>query len=425
MKFYRNVQEKYREASLRNGLKAGDLTEDDVRLIKTFVNEKQAANNWKEHRVQKSTMDLRQWRRFIKKPYRECGIDDIYSGINALKNGNSQRGTPFSQNTIHDYIKVLKWFLKWGIENGHFTLPKDKISGLKIPAQNTHTTIPEQLLTADDIKTLIEAAKGSQYPSRDQALIAVLFESGCRIGELSSLCWRHVTPTEYGFGLTIEAKKTKNQRYTGLVMAAPYLAIWKNDYPSVIQPDKPVFIAMWDRIHSKRSQNGQSEKASQSYAPLEYSAIVALLQRIVRRTHLEKRVHCHLFRKSRITDMIRHNYQESIIKQVAWGNTNTKQFQTYVVLAPTDVDAEIMERTGIKPKKETSHENPLTPKICSWCKTVNPVTSVYCGICARPLTEEAALELQTAEIEIRNDPRYKAILDLLSDPKKVKTLLES
>lgn len=29
MKFYRNVQEKYREASLQKGFVAGDLTEDE------------------------------------------------------------------------------------------------------------------------------------------------------------------------------------------------------------------------------------------------------------------------------------------------------------------------------------------------------------------------------------------------------------
>ena len=48
MKFYRNLQERYREASLQHGLDCGDLIEDDVNLIKAFVNKKQAANNGKE-----------------------------------------------------------------------------------------------------------------------------------------------------------------------------------------------------------------------------------------------------------------------------------------------------------------------------------------------------------------------------------------
>ncbi|MDD1698751.1 MAG: hypothetical protein LUQ36_10330 [Methanoregula sp.] len=47
MKFYRNLQERYREASLQHGLDCGDLIEDDVNLIKAFVMKNPAANNWK------------------------------------------------------------------------------------------------------------------------------------------------------------------------------------------------------------------------------------------------------------------------------------------------------------------------------------------------------------------------------------------
>ncbi len=55
-----------------------------------------------------------------------------------------------------------------------------------------------------DIVALVEAAKGSQYPARDQAFITVLYESGVRIGELATLYWRDVTPMEYGFRLFVK-----------------------------------------------------------------------------------------------------------------------------------------------------------------------------------------------------------------------------
>lgn len=48
MKFYWYLQERNREDSLQHGLDCGDLIEDDDNLINAFVNEKQAANNWKE-----------------------------------------------------------------------------------------------------------------------------------------------------------------------------------------------------------------------------------------------------------------------------------------------------------------------------------------------------------------------------------------
>jgi hypothetical protein len=36
---------------------------------------------------------------------------DLYAGLNAMQAGKSARGTPYKQNTRHDYIKALKSFV--------------------------------------------------------------------------------------------------------------------------------------------------------------------------------------------------------------------------------------------------------------------------------------------------------------------------
>ncbi len=58
------------------------------------------------------------------------------------------------------------------------------------------------------------------------------------------------------------------------------------------------------------------------------------LQRITaKRAGITKRVHPHLFRKSRITHLIQQNYQETVIKQMMWGNLAPDMFRTYAVLS--------------------------------------------------------------------------------------------
>ena len=74
MMFYRNVQEKYRENSIRKAIEAGQITDDDARLIRSYVAEYQAVRHVKEHRVQKTLFDLIQWRRFIRCEYRSATI---------------------------------------------------------------------------------------------------------------------------------------------------------------------------------------------------------------------------------------------------------------------------------------------------------------------------------------------------------------
>lgn len=48
--------------------------------------------------------------------------------------------------------------------------------------------LPEELLTEEDVTKLIEAA---QHP-RDKALVFLLYESGCRIGELLNVKIKNV-----------------------------------------------------------------------------------------------------------------------------------------------------------------------------------------------------------------------------------------
>ena len=91
------------------------------------------------------------------------------------------KGT-YSEWTKRDFNVTLKKFYKWLKGNGEFPpevkwlSTKPNKSKLKLPGQ-------DGLLTEDDIKTLIAA---SDHP-RNKSLISLLYESGCRIGEIGLL----------------------------------------------------------------------------------------------------------------------------------------------------------------------------------------------------------------------------------------------
>ena len=61
------------------------------------------------------------------------------------------------------------------------------MSKVKLPGQ-------DGLLTEDDIKKLVEA---TDHP-RNKALISLLYESGCRVGEIASLQINNVAFDEKG-----------------------------------------------------------------------------------------------------------------------------------------------------------------------------------------------------------------------------------
>jgi len=362
--FYNNEYRWDSRASLASGVRDGVITQDDNGLIVEYLTEKQARDHITISRINKIATILVNFRRFLPVPYREATMGDVYTGITALRTGTSQRGTPFKQNTIHSYIRITKPFLQWMIENEYSTLPEKKVAKIKAPGVDTQTTTPDEILTTEEVLTLIAACTHS----RDRAIISTLYESGCRVGELARLSWRDLIFDKYGVRCYITDTKTSKKRYARLTIAQQYLANWKNDTRDC-SPDARVFV----NLITKK--------------PIEYFTIVRLIERTVDRAGITKRVTPHLFRKSRITHMVAQNYQESVIKKSMWGNLSTDMFSTYVCLAEQDIDAEILDKAGIERKADTL--NPLAPVPCPVCHHVNPPAVDWCNRCGTALSTEA------------------------------------
>ncbi len=372
----------------RRSLAEGRLTDDDRRLIEEYLSERQATRQIGNQRVLKMRYHLITWRRFIARPYAEMTIGDLYAGLNALQTGASRRGKPFKQNSKHDYIVVLKSFVLWLIANNYSTLPAGKIRDIRVPAVDHNTTTPAALLTPEDVKQLLSGCRSV----RDRAIFAVLYESGARIGEVARLRWRDVEFDDYGFGVHINDTKENQVRYARCTWAREMLAAWRNNYPAELHPDAWVFL-------SSRKE------------PMNYDQIRQRIKMAAERAGLEKRVHLHLFRKSRATHMIQQNYQESVIKKMLWGNLNTSMFETYVVLSESDIDAEILSRAGIETRKP--EPDPLAPVPCPHCHAICASISRFCSSCGQALSAEAGEELESAKDLIWRNP--ETVLEIAAE----------
>jgi len=368
------------KATLSKGIQEETITSRDEALIKEYLEEKKANDHIQLMRVNKITSILVNFRRFLIRPYSDADMGDVYVAVNSLKAYRSPRGKPYSQNTVHTYITIVKPFLLWLIESEYCSLPEKKVKKLSGPGVDSSTTEPEDLWSPEEIQELVKACKHS----RDRAIISVLYESGCRISELGRLRWKDAVFDQYGVKLYLEDRKEDKKRYARLTMARSYLAAWKGDCPDA-SPDAPMFTNLQDK------------------SPVEYITIIRLLERLKKDAGIEKRLTPHLFRHSRITHMIAQNYQESAIKKMMWNNLNTKMFETYVSLGEDDIDAEVLERQGIQKKKTTAQQNPLAPIPCPDCHVPNRPGARFCDVCGRPLTEEAASSLESKKRDISQD----------------------
>lgn len=367
--FYHDTHKYGYRTAINNAIKKNIITQGDKELITEYLTDKQVQDHISDSRVDKITSILIGFRKFLLVEYSSADIAEVYEAIKDLKNGNSKKGKPFKQNTIHTYVVILKPFFTWMIQNGKTNLPIKKIRAIKPPAKETNTTNPDEIHTVEEIEKVIDAC---QNP-RDKALVSVLYESGMRIGELAGLTWRQVVFDDRGVKCYINDMKEKQRRYTRLTMSHEYLARW-HKYCSDRSPDARVFVNLQDK------------------SPLKYITIRRLLDRLQVASGIEKPLRPHLFRKDRITHMIAQNYQESMIKKTMWGNLHTDMFETYVCLAESDIDNEFLTKAGLERIKD--HDRELKPIPCVICGYVNEPKADYCSRCGTTLSEKAAVSLQ-------------------------------
>ena len=122
-------------------------------------------------------MKISEW---MNKSFKKANKSDIIKVVQIIENQD------YTPHTKHDYKIVIKRFFKW--LKGSKNYP-DEVEWIKSTIKETNKIIPEELLTEEEVKRLINAA---QHP-RNKAMVALLYESGCRVGELLSLQIKHIT----------------------------------------------------------------------------------------------------------------------------------------------------------------------------------------------------------------------------------------
>lgn len=367
-----------------NALTTDRISKNDADLITRFIHDQQATKAIKEIRCSKLAQTLTSWRQFMTLGFSEITRDDLFSSISKL---NQSR---YKRNTRNDHIVILKQFFSWLIRRQLTKIKKEELDEISAPGVDSESTEAKDLLTRDEVIQIVKACKNL----RDRAIVVTLYESAARISELARVRWGDLEYTENGIiNLTIHDEKTQKKRYAPLLLSIEYLAAWRSGYPGIPSNDA---IAFPDSISGEM---------------LEYRAILQQITRAAARAKIGKRCNPHVFRKSRLTEMVREGYQESVIKEIGWANPSSQMLKTYIKLGKDDVLNEFMTRSGIKKREEKAKDN--APRQCSYCFAMNSPISDFCHKCGAPLTDEVRQSLESKTNAIEQSPRYQPDIEKL------------
>jgi site-specific recombinase XerD len=246
--------------------------------------------------------------------------------------------------------------------------------------QRSRVRTPQDLLTDREIAALLRACEDASNPlevKRNRALIAVLYESGCRVGEIVNLKNRDVVRTDYGFRITVEGKT--GRRTIPLVESAPYLLEWAEVHPRGDDPDAPLFPSL-DFNHYGKKLNRRS--------------VYDIIRELAKKAGIEKRVYPHLFRHTRATELT--NYvSELYLKQILGWSKTSDMPAFYVHLSGRDVEREVLRIHGLVPPEQLKPI--LSKRKCPICEHENDPHRLYCEACGSPLKTGAVVLKELSE----------------------------
>jgi len=279
----------------------------------------------------------------------------------------------YSPWTRHTYKVMIRKFICW-VKNCEEGVIPDEVKWIKTNVNRAEIKLPGEggIITKEEIDKAISVCD----TLRDKAFLNVLYESGCRIGELASLKLSNLQFDKYGVQIHVFGKT--GARRIRLVNSSFVLRAFLESHP--FKQDNNSIL--W----YKSTKNKES---------LTYNAFAKIVRVAFKKAGIKKRCNPHLFRHSRATEMASFLTEFQMNQYFGW-KQGSDMPSTYVHMNGKEVDSAILAMNGIKESKEGFTKKPL---ICNRCEFLNPCGTQFCLKCSLPLEEKAVIELEERERE--------------------------
>jgi integrase len=283
-----------------------------------------------------------------------------------------------AEGTVRNYKKALKKFFSW--REAEFA---DEIT-IGAPIERKHD--PEAEITDEELAAMFNACAEFDAAARDKALIALLRDTGLRLGAVLSLRVGDVDLSDRRATVRIntDANVKDASGKKPLTWSRGYLANWMDIHPRPSTTD----VAL---IHKTRRFDENDDGAlRQQYAGRRVS-------KIAEAAGLDStRVHAHLFRGTAISEWIREGLSDQQIKHRADWDEDTREMSTYSLVTDEEMNDSIFDVYDIG---DTGEQRTPSLEECKQCRTPLRGDERFCPSCAAPL-DPTAVEA-TEEIKDR------------------------
>ena len=306
--------------------------------------------------------------------------------------------------TVSIHKRSLRNLFKWMNDGEH---PKET-AWIQTNHNGNSGKLPQDLLTKEDVEAQIEAC----HNPRDKALVAILWETGARIGELIDVTVGDVEDRKHGKKITIDGKT--GSRRLPLVESVPYLNKWLNEHPN---PEKDA--PLWCKIQ----QGGPDDQLGYRYIREK------ILKKTMERAEVDKPSNPHHYRHSRASHLATRMTEAELCEWFGWVQGSDVPAK-YVHLSGRDIDNKYDAMHDLVDENEEEDEASVVE--CPRCDELNESGAKFCMRCGFALDVDAAEEVERVEEETTESAEpeelevaQKLVQAMRDNPELVDEVLES
>jgi site-specific recombinase XerD len=317
----------------------------------------------------------------IKKPFKEITRQDMSAFCRKLRIGRIKE---YSPRTIASKNTYIMNFFKWYYKINEIEYKEDYpsvVCGLskKAPRKELLST---DMLTQLDIRKMVESC----HTIRDKTILMMLYEMGCRARELTQLKLKDVIISTHSIDVTIQKSKSR-PRVNTLINSYVYLQEYLNRHPHKGNGEAPLFVNL---------SNAQFGRA------LLYQGLLSVIRTARKRARIKKKVHPHLFRHSRATELASKGWREAELREwFGWSKTSDMP-TVYVHIGQSDVKNKMLKEHGLLDDEESMEQMQekvaLQSKTCVRCGKNNPADALTCN-CGMALSIASVEEIKKLKNE--------------------------
>lgn len=343
------------------------------------------------------------------------------------------QGRDVSDATVNAYKQVVKRFWRWRAEMPKGEHP-DATAWINTGGRNGNDTLPKDLLTREDVDALLEATRNP----RDKAFIALLWETGARIGELIDITVGDIEDHKNGQKVVIDGKTGPRRLF--LVESTPHMNRWLSEHPDP-KKEAPLWCQLRDgsrklSYHYIRQKLlvRAGERAAKAHPDMAEVVEEGDGEDDKDKLEFHKPLNPHHFRHSRATYMANEFTEAQLCEWFGWVQGSDVPAK-YVHLSGRDLDKAYGQLHGVIEEDEEDEKE--TVQRCPRCQELNEPDAAYCMRCGFALDQAEAADFdEKVETDLKEsyretDPSDEDLLDkldlldeMLDDP-AVKRMLHS